>query len=98
MRLNEQPMFDDLRTVFAVFFDNLIKGAVTGSVHCRTEKSLRFVAVVFDLDDAGISAGSARRRRANPGVPDLQIAGRLLMRRSRRGKADREGGRQTNGG
>ncbi len=64
MRLNEQPMFDDLRTVFAIFFDNLIKDAGAGSVHCRTEQSLRFVAVVFDLDDAGIGAGSARRRRA----------------------------------
>src|SRR3984893_7773842 len=71
MRLNEQPMFDDLRTELAVFFDNLVKDAGTGSVHGRTEESLRFVAVVFDLDDAGIGAESARCRLANPGMPDL---------------------------
>ena len=91
-------MLGDLRTEMAIFFDNLIKDAGTASVHGRAEESLRFVAIVFDLDDAGIGAGSARRRLANPGMPDLQLAGGLLMRRSRRGKTDREGGRQGNGG
>src|SRR5947208_278995 len=45
MRLNEQPMFDDLRAEFAVFLDNLIKDAGAGSVHGRTEESLRLVTV-----------------------------------------------------
>src|ERR1700730_2772319 len=71
MRLNEQPMLDDLRTEFAIFFDNLIENAGTDSVNSRPKERLRFVAVVFDLNDAGIGAGSARRRLANPRMPDL---------------------------
>ena len=73
MRLNEQPMLDDLRTEFAIFFDNLMKDAGTGSVSGRTEDSLRFVAVVFDLDDAGIGAGAPAAASRIQGCPIVNL-------------------------
>src|SRR5262249_24299132 len=79
MGRNNEAMFYGLGGELAVFFEVLIARAVARPFDARAKKSLWLIAVVFDFDDAGVSARRASFCRAHPRMADGQFARCFLM-------------------